>query len=276
MYMALRTSIWSAAIVLIAMPSAARATTKEECLEAHGRGQDLRERGQLVRAKQTLTTCAQNVCPNIVQSDCARLVEELSHVVPTVTFAARDSSASDLPATLVYVDDVLLATRLDDGKSYELDPGRHLVRYVHEGRETSMRVVVNQGEKGRVLLGTFVDPTAPPPREAEPPDPPQEAKRPMLPLYVAGAGALATVAGTIMYAAGMSKVPSNCAVSSRECAAPPGDPAFDDARSGMSLANVGLATAISGGVVLASGLVWYFLQPKRTGEAIAPAPFIRF
>jgi len=273
--MALRTSIWAAAIVLIAMPSAARATTKEECLDAHGRGQDLRERGQLVRAKQTLTTCAQNVCPAIVQSDCARLVEELGHVVPTVTFAARDSSAADLPATLVYVDDVLLASRLDDGKSYELDPGRHVVRYVHDGRETTLRVVVNQGEKGRVLLGTFVDPTTPPP-VAEPPAAQFVAQRPILPLVVAGAGAVAAIAGTIMYGVGMSKVPSNCSVSSRECAAEPGDPAFDQARSGVSLANAGLATAIGGGLVLASGLVWYFIQPKRMTEGRAPSPFITF
>jgi len=212
-----------------------------------------------------------------VQGDCSRLVEELSHVVPTVTFAARDSGAADLPSTLVYVDDVLLATRLDDGKSYEVDPGRHVVRYVHDGRETTLRVVVNQGEMGRVLLGTFVDPAAAPPREAEPPPARVVAKKPVLPLVVAGAGALAAIAGSVLYGIGMGQVPSNCSASTRECAAPPGDPAFDQAHSGLSLANAGMATAIGGAIVLASGLVWYFVQPSRSSESAAYGrPFITF
>jgi hypothetical protein len=269
------------ALTSLSLPvAAAGGSTKEECLDAHGRGQDQRERGQLVRAKQTFTTCAQSACPTIVQNDCARLVEELSHVVPTVTFAARDATAADLPNTFVYVDDALLATRLDDGKAYEVDPGRHLVRYVHEGRETSLRVVVNQGEKGRVLLGTFVDPSAPSPRdtkEAAHVELAPVAKRPVLPLFVAGAGALAAITGTVLYGVGMSKVPSSCSVSSHECAAPPGDPTFDQARSGIGTANVGIATAVTGLVVLASGLVWYFVQPSRADAAgRAPTPFLSF
>ncbi len=268
--MRLRTTITMLAATLAfasAVPASARATTKEECLDAHGRGQDLRERGLLVRAKQTLMTCAQSACPTIVQSDCARMVEELGHVVPTVTFAARDASAADLPTTTVYVDDVLFTTRLDDGKAYELDPGRHVVRYVHDGRETSLRVVVNQGEKGRVLLGTFVDPAAPPVRPLEHDEPPPEPPaphRPILPLLVAGAGGAALVAGSVLWAVGLGRVPSNCSTSTHECAAPPGDPAFDQARSGVSTANAGIAMAVGGALVLGAGLVWYFVQPTHS------------
>ncbi len=265
--MRLRTTM-TIVVATLALSSAApaRATTKEECLDAHGRGQDLRERGLLVRAKQMLMTCAQNACPSIVQSDCARMVEELSHVVPTVTFAARDASASDLPATTVFVDDVLFTTRLDDGKAYELDPGRHAVRYVHDGKEAVLRVVVNQGEKGRVLLGTFAEPVPPPPREEPPPEPPAP-KKPILPLIVAGAGATALVTGSVLWAVGMGRVPSNCSASTHECAAPPGDPAFDQARSGVSTANVGVATAVTGALVLGAGLVWWLVEPARPATA---------
>jgi hypothetical protein len=193
------------------------------------------------------------------------MVEEIGHVVPTVTFAARDASAADLPATTVYVDEALMTNRLDDGRSYEIDPGRHVVRYVHDGRETTLRVVVNQGEKGRVLLGTFADLAAPPPRETTPPPvEPSVARRPLLPLVVAGAGAAALVGGAVLWGVGMAHVPSACSTSSHECAAPPGDPAFDEAHSGISLANAGVVTAIGGALFLAGGLAWYFVQPRRT------------
>ncbi len=65
--------------------------------------------------------------------------------MPSVTFSARDGSAADLPVTTVYVDDTLMTSRLDDGRTYELDPGKHTVRFVHEGKETSLKVVLNQG-----------------------------------------------------------------------------------------------------------------------------------
>src|SRR5437879_4237529 len=87
------------------------ASSKDECIDAHGRGQDLREKGQLVRAKQLFLTCAQPMCPGLVQSDCSRFSEELGRIVPTVSFAARDAAAADLPMTTVYVDEVLFANR---------------------------------------------------------------------------------------------------------------------------------------------------------------------
>ena len=37
-----------------------RAASKDECLEAHGRGQDLRDAGRLTSARQTFLACAQN------------------------------------------------------------------------------------------------------------------------------------------------------------------------------------------------------------------------
>src|ERR1700733_12585341 len=81
------------------------ALSKDECLEAHGRGQDQRDSGRLTLARQTFLTCAQSACPALVQADCARFGEELDRVVPTVSFAARDTTGGDLPDAVVYVDD---------------------------------------------------------------------------------------------------------------------------------------------------------------------------
>lgn len=244
----------------------ALAGSKDECLDSHVRGQDLREKGQLSRARQSFMACAQSSCPPIVQADCARLGEELAHLLPTVTFVARDASAADLPQTSVYVDDVLVATRLDDGRSYEVDPGKHSVRYVYEGRETTIRVVLNQGEKGRVLVATFppVSPVAMP-HASETFEPVMESRRPVLPLVVAGVGAAAALTGGVLVAIGVARVPASCSVSTNECAASSGDRALEEASDGVSLANTGVGIGLAGAALLVGGIVWYALQPSSIG-----------
>ena len=265
-----------ATLLLLAAGRRAFAAPKDECLEAHGRGQDLRDKGQLSRARLAFTACAQSACPSVVQADCARLNEDLAHVLPTVTFVARDASAADLPATMVYVDDILVATRLDDGRSYEVDPGKHVLRYVHDGREATMKVVLNQGEKGRPLIATFAG--APVASVHAPPEsfePVLESRRSSLPLVFAGAGGAATIAGAVLLGLGLGRVPASCDVSTNQCATAAGDPALAEAASGVSLANTGIAVGIAGAAFLVGGVVWYLLQPshvleRRRGELSVP------
>src|SRR4051812_42136679 len=151
----------AASVLSLAWAAPAAAASKEECLDSHSRGQDLREKGLLTRARQTFLTCAQSSCPNLIQGDCAKFAEELDRLVPSVSFSARDARSGDLPNTTVYVDDLLVANRLDDGKSYDFDPGKHVIRYVHDGKETVLKVVLNQGDKGRTLVATFASENAP-------------------------------------------------------------------------------------------------------------------
>ena len=260
-------------LTFVAAPGAASPReareTREECVDSHGRAQDLRERGQLSRARQTFLACAQSSCPPLVQQDCARFSEELAQLIPTVTFSARDANAADLPVTTVYVDDTLVTSRLDDGRSYELDPGKHVVRYVHDGKETSLKVVLNQGERGRLLVATFIDRAARRERETvETTEPPSmESKRSALPLVIGGIGAAAAITGGVLYVLGSSSVPDSCSVSTKECAGPPNDPALAQAESGVRLANTRLAIGISGVVVLVGGVVWYLLQPSRAPDS---------
>jgi len=257
------------AATILLLPTTSAAGSREECVDAHSRAQDLRERGQLAQARRTFLTCAQSSCPSVVQQDCARFSEELAQLVPSVTFGARDANAADLPATTVYVDDAILATRLDDGKSYELDPGKHVVRYVHDGKETTLRVVLNQGERGRLLVATFLD-KSPPRRERETPEtvepPVTESHRSALPLVFAGLGAAAAVTGGVLYAVGNGSVPDNCTVSTKECASAPNDPSLSKAESGVRLANTGLAIGISGAVTLVGGIIWYLVQPSGSSS----------
>ncbi|HEX4627933.1 MAG TPA: hypothetical protein VH137_04005 [Gemmatimonadales bacterium] len=233
-------------------------------MEAHGRGQDQRDGGRLTLARQTFLTCAQSACPTLVQADCARFGEELDRIVPTVSFAARDTSGGDLPDALVYVDDQPTPVRLDDGKSYDLDPGRHTVRFVYDGRETKVSVVLSQGEKGRNVIATFGD-GAGVSRSTQQASAPAaaEARLPAGPLFVVGLGAAAAIAGGVLVVAGLKEVPSSCSLGSRQCVAPPADPSISDAHRGVTLANFGLGLGVGGAAVLAGGTIWYIMQPAR-------------
>jgi hypothetical protein len=259
---------------VLVVPATSFAGPRDECVDAHSRAQDLRDRGQIGQARRTFLTCAQSSCPSLVQQDCARYSEELATLVPTVTFSARDANAADLPATTVYVDDAIVATRLDDGKSYEVDPGKHVIRYVHDGRETTLRVVINQGERGRLLIATFVDRAAAAAaarRERDTPEtiepPVAESKRSVVPLVFAGIGAAAAVTGGVLYGVGMGSVPDSCSMSTRECATAPNDPSLSKAESGVRLANTGLAVGITGAVTVLGGIIWYLVQPSGSSDS---------
>ena len=250
--------------VLLVPSRECAAASKDECVDAHGRGQDLRQEGQLTRARQMFMTCAQSSCPSLIQGDCARFSDELERLLPTVTFGARDGGGeTDLPDTTVYVDGTLVTSRLDDGKAYDFDPGKHTVRFVHDDKDTTLNVVLNQGEKGRVLLATFADLHPKPVATTQAPAAQPTPKRPMFPLAVAGLGAAALVTGGVLLGLGMSKIPANCSMSSRDCAAPPGDPVFNDAHSSIALANLGMGVGLGGAALLAGGLIWYFVQPTK-------------
>ena len=273
-----RFSTTAASILLAVSVASAAPPSKEECVEAHGKGQDAREAGQFSQASKLFLTCAQSTCPALVQSDCARFADDMTRLQPSVTFAARDSAQNDLPETSVFIDGTQVASRLGDGKAHDIDPGRHDVRFVHAGKEVTLNVVVNQGEKGRGLVGVFPATPATPAPTPSPSTPgasgvplptplpgpvAPEAKRRAGPLVVVGIGAAAMITGGVLLGVGLGKVPSNCSLSTHECVAPPNDPAFESASSGVSMANIGAIVGGVGAVATVGSLIWYFAQSPR-------------
>lgn len=267
-------------ILLAASVAKAAPPSKDECVDSFGKGQDAREAGQFSQAGKLFLACAQSACPTLVQNDCARLADEMTKLQPSVTFVARDSAQNDLPETLVFIDGTPVATRLGDGKAHEVDPGRHEVRFVHAGKEVTITVVVNQGEKGRGVVGVFPAPAGPPPL----PQPPLEKtpiaketapapvvpalKRSSGPLVLVGLGAAAMAAGGALIGVGLARVPASCSLATNECVAPPKDPAFAQAKSGVSMANLGGIVGGVGGATFLGSLIWYLAQ---TPHADAPA-----
>jgi hypothetical protein len=144
-------------------PRLARATDKE-CLDAHVDAQQLRGAGKLRAAKEKLLACSAKACHSLVRVDCTRWLSEVSASLPTVIVAAKDSAGNDLSEVKVSVDGETLLARLD-GKAIEIDPGRHKLRYEHEGSApVETEVLVNETEKDRALSVTFASPEQKPAR----------------------------------------------------------------------------------------------------------------
>jgi hypothetical protein len=256
--------------------------SKEACVDAHSRGQDARDQGKISLARKLFLTCAQSGCPAAVQGDCARFADDLQNLQPTVNFVARDSNGNDLPNTSVYVDGMLVATAID-GKPVDIDPGNHTVKFSNGGKDEVVTVVIGSGEKGRVVQGRFGSATSsmgPTPTAAFVDHSPPKKQGPKVThpkgsMAVAITGGVIAAAGAGLAFYGKTQIPAQCTLSSHECAAPPGDPVFDDAASATSTMNLGIAAAGVGVATLAGGLVWYFAGAKTekessTQQAIAP------
>lgn len=277
------------AVLAAAGSAAAQSMSKHACVDAHSRGQDARDQGRVTFARKLFLSCAQASCPVAVQNDCARLADDLSALQPSVSFVARDDSGTDLPDTSVYVDGLLVATRLD-GKPHEVDPGSHTVRFSHRGRDETVTVVIGSGEKGRAVVARFPAPATPrasgiarvTPRTPAHRPPVQSPRRTYtvttrsggaVALAVVGGFVAAAGAGIILY--GTSQIPDVCDLATNRCAAPAGDPVFERARRGAEKVNIGIAVGSAGVAALIGGLVWYASSSTtrtelREQRAVAP------
>lgn len=271
-----------AVLIAISVPVFA-GPSKEDCVDAYGKGQDAKEAGKISLARKLFLTCAQPSCPNLVQGDCARFADELSRMQPTISLVARDSSGADLPDTTVYIDDVLIVTRLDDGKPHEIDPGKHVVKFSNGGRDRVITVVIGVGEQGRTVAAQFDSPVS-----ATPAHPmltlqqdPGATRRPRGPKTTHPGGSKVLIYGGAALAIGgaglgifeLTRVPSNCSVSTHQCAAPPGDPSIASARSAMENANIGWMVGAVGIAAVAGGITWYVTGGKTEKEHLAVAPW---
>ena len=237
--------------------------SKEACIESHSRGQDAREQGKLSLARKLFMTCAQPACPALVQNDCARYADDLDRHQSWLSFVARDAAGNDLPDTAVYIDDVLLMTRLDDGKAHEVDPGKHVVRFEYGDRERVVTLVVGSGEKGRTVVATFDGGSTATALKGEPiRGPALKNPHALGARALIGAGAGMMVGGATLGLVGLSRVPADCSVSSHVCTSAPGSASYDKAAAGVRLSNTGWVAGGVGAAALAAGLVWYFTSAK--------------
>jgi hypothetical protein len=145
------------ALWLVQVPALAQ-MSKEQCVDANTRGQHLRTDGKLSEAREQLRQCGDPSCPAIVRDDCARRLDDLDRVQPTIAFEVKDPSGADVSAVKVTMDGKLLTERLD-GKPLPVDVGERFFTFEVDGQPPvtlTRTLVLTEGEKGRrerIVLG---------------------------------------------------------------------------------------------------------------------------
>jgi tetratricopeptide (TPR) repeat protein len=107
------------------------------------------------------------------------------------------------------------------------------------------------------------------PTDGPPPPPPETAHRPIWPLFVAGGGLVLSAVGLGLYFPAVSEkdriIREECG-GNKDLCTPEGKKLGEDNNSKLEL---GSGLAIAGGVVLAAGLVYYFVQPVESPKPSA-------
>jgi hypothetical protein len=231
------------------------ADEKRACASAYERAQQLRRSGSLRASREQLLICAQDRCPDVARVDCVRWLREVDDAIPTLVVRARDPSGSDLADVRVFVDDVLLAPRLD-GQPLVVDPGEHTLRLEHgDGPPLEQHLVVVMGEKNRIVAVTLPGEVPSLPRVApvQParPEPSPPSRFPTAAAILAGVGVIAAGVSTYFEVAGIGDRRHLFNTCAGHCSQSDVDFAYRELRAGDVAAGVALVSL--------AGAIWLYL-----------------
>ena len=237
---------WVASALLLASTGAAPWSV-EECVAASEEGQLLQQKGALLAAKAQLELCSHASCPAIVAAACTGWLDEVRTATPTLIVVARLDGVDQAQAQ-VRLDDQPWLTELD-GKPQAVDPGEHRISVELAGQTQQQRLVVNVGEKNRLVLFQLKAPEA----IAAPAPVPGVAARPapVVPLLLSGV----TVVGVGLFAGlGLSGRNTLAQLNASPCATT--RTCSPSSVAAISRTFVAADVALAVGVVAAVGAVW--------------------
>lgn len=172
-----------------APPEAPQEDAVVACVRAAEDAQSVRSAHRLRAAFKHLLVCSQSNCPTVIRKDCSYWLAEVEKLLPSVTVQAVDRDGHDLTDVSVTVDGEPLVSRLE-GLAVPVDPGTRTFRFEHVGSTPiEQKVVIREGQKGRLLRVMF-DPRPPPP----PPVPKPAERRYRIPAPTVVFGALGVAA----------------------------------------------------------------------------------
>lgn len=119
--------LWSilGGFALYTRPCSAQSNAKNECVASYQQAQVSRQDGDLLKAEQELVSCAGAGCPDAMQADCSRWLEEVQTALPSVVFRALTPDGADIADARIELD--AEPERAIDGRSISLNPGKHQV-----------------------------------------------------------------------------------------------------------------------------------------------------
>lgn len=219
----------------------AHAESASTCVAAFEAGQDLEAHAHLVAARARYVTCAQDTCHPLVRRDCAERLEGLSRSTPSLVFAARDASGSDVADARVWLDGAEIP-RARLAIATPVDPGEHVVRFEHPALlNREERVLVRVGETQRRIVGVL----AARPRGAPAVETPRASRSAISPSVLALGGLSVAALGGFGYFAASGYSEKQSLLSS--CAPGCGDDRVASVRTRYLAADVLLAAGLVAG-----------------------------
>jgi hypothetical protein len=249
------------------VPGLAMADDKAACLDAAAKGQRLRGAHQLVEAREQMRACAAAQCPAVVQTDCARWLDEVEAALPTVVVAAKNGSGVDLFDVKVSVDGKLVASKLD-GQGAAMNAGPHTFHFEGaDGTSVDQQVMIKEGEKNQVVSVVLgASPAAAPGPAGLPATVPETAPATSSPLRTVGW----VLGGAGMVGLGVGAVFGLVAMSDKNAAHCVDNLCDPGKASGIkSAALVSDIGWIAGGVLLATGAGLVLFAPSGHAESAA-------
>jgi hypothetical protein len=250
--------------------AASAAADDAACIAASEQALALRKQGSLHRALEQLAVCADARCPDEVKVECAKRIDAVGSVMPTVVFAAKDGAGNDLPAVTVTMDGAPLLTVLD-GRPVAVDPGAHSFRFETTGQPPLEKsLVIREGEKDRrelLVLGQAPAPTPPPsvPPSIVPSSTPSSwSTQKTLALVTGGVGLVGVGLGIAygLYASSaQNREKTDCPRAG--CAQPA--QGTEDYNTAKKDATGSTVSFIAGGVLVAAGAVLWLTAPAPKG-----------
>jgi hypothetical protein len=178
--------------------------TKEQCLDANQKAQELRRSGAFHSARAQLAICGDAACSTLLRDDCTKRLADIAAVQPSIAFFAKDGAGNDVDTVKVSVDGAPLTDKLTGG-ALEVDPGDHIFRFEGPGGVVTERwLVIQEGEKGRnetVVLQ---------PSRTEAAAAPAGSTQRTVAIVVGGVGVAGIVAGSIFGLVALSSKPEGC------------------------------------------------------------------
>jgi len=194
-------AVGSLTLALIGFAGRAWADEKQACVSAAESAQRQRSSGKLREARASLLMCSRPVCPAIVRADCTGWLADNEASLPTLVLRAEDEHGRELSDVRVELDGELVASRLD-GVPIASDAGEHWLAFERSGGPVvRVRIVVETGEKNRVITVKLAE--EPPPKvpaaapvvqKAPPPEAPRPAARSNAPAWALAGVAAGAVA----------------------------------------------------------------------------------
>jgi hypothetical protein len=261
--------------------SAGAAPSTQECLAASEKAIALRERHQLIAARETLLICAEASCPEDVRTECTRDVEEVNAALPSVAFRAQDADGNDLGGVTITVDGERAANQAA-GVAVALDPGAHTFLFEAAGQDAvTKNLVLVEGERNR--QETVVFGARGVRRSSERDYPPQDTKRTsngttqrVLGYTAMGVGVAGVAIGVVF------ELERSSTLHERDGICPSGVCPRDELAASQgrvtqltsdanTQGNIAVVGFVAGGVLLAGGLTLVLMAPSgRYDVALAP------